>query len=905
MSGKTLDVKTGRRPLRTALVAALTILGVVAGPLLHSAPASASIPSGGTFTVDTPVVAEGDTGFTTMTFSVTWTPPGGCACNESTNFVLRAGTAVAIEDYADTQSPAPAGGGPSPNPAAADWFSATGSPAVTKTVVVKLVGDTVREPDEHFFLEVHTPVAGTLLATGMGTITNDDGDPVPSLSVSDFAVPEGSSGTQDVNFVVTLDPVSTRFVDFDYTTVDGSAHEGADYEKKSGHIQMAPGNNSVVIPVNIVGDTALETSETFSLIIEDLTTTPKSETSVRNASIAKGTGVGTLTNDDTTVRAVAQSDFANWEEQAYTCDANQDNATPAQAFVTGPATPPLGGGSIELTADANDTTQLIRTKNYDGLQLSAITGIKYSTYVQTAGKQPPYLRLSVDEDGDPTTTGDIQYLNFEPANGNKSTDGTTGPSAGMWQTWDTFATGNSYRTVFGGGSYDLVSIQAYKALHPNAEIYFNGFGGGLSLIHGCGGSGTVNTKANVDAVVVSASTRVTSYDFDPVGSLAFSAPTYTVGEGAGTATITVNRTGGRGGAVSVKYASSGGSATANSDYGPVDGILSWDSGDLTPKTFTIPILQDGLIENTETVGLALREPTGGVDLPATTKTASLSITDDDTAGSGGGGGGGIILPRTDGGTDQGYSLVGGDGSLYAFGTASNLGDMRGKPLNKPIVGIQYTPGGKGYWLVASDGGAFAFGNAGFFGSMGDQKLNSPIIGMAATPTGKGYWLFAGDGGIFSFGDALFFGSMGDQKLNSPVINMEPLASGNGYWLVAGDGGIFSFGKALFWGSMGDKKVNQPVFDMTSTDTDLGYWLVARDGGIFSFGDAEAKFYGSAVNAFPAPGRVIGMDATPDSLGYWIADASGKVYIFGDATHLGDRYLQTNPAAMVAFAAVPA
>jgi hypothetical protein len=262
-------------------------------------------------------------------------------------------------------------------------------------------------------------------------------------------------------------------------------------------------------------------------------------------------------------------------------------------------------------------------------------------------------------------------------------------------------------------------------------------------------------------------------------------------------------------------------------------------------------------------------------------------------------------PPTPPAAPQGYSLVGGDGSLYAFGTAKNFGDMKGKPLTKPIIGVAYTPGGNGYWLVAEDGGIFTFGDAQFYGSMGDKKINSPVLGMAATPTGKGYWLFAGDGGIFTFGDAAFFGSMGDKKLNAPVINMEPIASGGGYWLVAADGGIFRFGSAEFYGSMGDKKINQPVFDMTSTDTDKGYWLVARDGGIFSFGDAGPKFYGNPVNdANPKPTKIIGMDSTPSSQGYWIADTSGKVWNYGDAQALGDRYGASNPAAMIGFAAVP-
>jgi sugar lactone lactonase YvrE len=262
-------------------------------------------------------------------------------------------------------------------------------------------------------------------------------------------------------------------------------------------------------------------------------------------------------------------------------------------------------------------------------------------------------------------------------------------------------------------------------------------------------------------------------------------------------------------------------------------------------------------------------------------------------------------PGAGAGGDQGYVLVGEDGSVYPFGSAQFKGDLKGKALNAPIIGVAYEPGGSGYWLVAKDGGIFTFGTARFFGSMGGTTLNSAVLGMQVTPSGGGYWLFAGDGGIFSFGDARFFGSMGDHTLNAPVVQMEPTASGAGYWLVASDGGIFTFGSAGFHGSTGAMHLNQPVFDMTSTDTDLGYWLVARDGGVFSFGDAEATFYGSAVGASPPPTKVVGMDSTPDGRGYWIADASGKVYAFGDASSsLGDRLAGPNPTPMVAFASVP-
>jgi len=113
----------------------------------------------------------------------------------------------------------------------------------------------------------------------------------------------------------------------------------------------------------------------------------------------------------------------------------------------------------------------------------------------------------------------------------------------------------------------------------------------------------------------------------PPGSFSFSAPTYSVNEGVGTATITVKRTGGSGGAVSVQYATSGFSATANTDYTSTSGTLSWADGDSADKSFTIKITNDQLDEPDETVGLSLTNPAGGATLGQ--NLAVLTIVDDD------------------------------------------------------------------------------------------------------------------------------------------------------------------------------------------------------------------------------------------------------------------------------------
>jgi hypothetical protein len=162
---------------------------------------------------------------------------------------------------------------------------------------------------------------------------------------------------------------------------------------------------------------------------------------------------------------------------------------------------------------------------------------------------------------------------------------------------------------------------------------------------------------------------------------------------------------------------------------------------------------------------------------------------------------------------DGYWLVDAAGGVHAYGNARYHGDLRGRPLARPIVGMTRTPDRTGYWLLGSDGGVFTFGAASFYGSTGDIRLNRPVVSMASTQTGQGYWFVASDGGIFSFGDAAFFGSTGAIHLVSPIVGMTTSPTGRGYRFVASDGGIFGYGDATFLGGLGGGKPPSPIVGM--------------------------------------------------------------------------------------------
>ncbi len=115
------------------------------------------------------------------------------------------------------------------------------------------------------------------------------------------------------------------------------------------------------------------------------------------------------------------------------------------------------------------------------------------------------------------------------------------------------------------------------------------------------------------------------------GTLQFSEPTYTAGEGDGELSLTVTRVGGSDGEVRVQYLVTGGStATVDSDYTGGSGTLTWPAGDSSPKPLPITLIDDSDSEPTETIQFTLSNPTGGASL-GTPAQATLSITDNDVA----------------------------------------------------------------------------------------------------------------------------------------------------------------------------------------------------------------------------------------------------------------------------------
>lgn len=111
----------------------------------------------------------------------------------------------------------------------------------------------------------------------------------------------------------------------------------------------------------------------------------------------------------------------------------------------------------------------------------------------------------------------------------------------------------------------------------------------------------------------------------PPGALQHAAPTASAVKNAGTATLSVTRTGGSTGPVSVNFSTADGSAIAGTDYTATNGTLNWADGDTAPKTITIPLLNNPTIGAAKSLTVTLTSPQYG-DLGATTVN-TLTLTE--------------------------------------------------------------------------------------------------------------------------------------------------------------------------------------------------------------------------------------------------------------------------------------
>lgn len=269
-----------------------------------------------TFAIDDVTMAEGNSGTTNFIFTITKT--GSTTLSSTVSYTTNNGSATAGSDFTGVTDSV--------------VFLAN---ETTKQVTVNVSGDISYENHETFTLDLTSATNGTFTDnSGLGTITNDDA--MPAFSIDDVTMAEGNAGTAAFTFTVTRTGATGLNASVDYATTDSSAAAPGDYAGVTGSLTFLPNETSKQITINVNGEVIYENDETFTVGL----------TNASNATISDGSGLGTITNDDSapafSFESLGQEEgnatSSNFVVRVTKTGATELNATVDFATVAGTAT---------------------------------------------------------------------------------------------------------------------------------------------------------------------------------------------------------------------------------------------------------------------------------------------------------------------------------------------------------------------------------------------------------------------------------------------------------------------------------------------------------------------------------------------------------------------------------------
>ena len=141
-------------------------------------------------------------------------------------------------------------------------------------------------PATYFYLNLLTVTNASLARTqAVATIVEQI---FRTISVSAVSVIEGNSGVTNAVFKLGLSSTSAVPISVQYQTTDGSATGGSDYLARAGTLTIPAGTTNVSLSVPVLGDTLVESNETFSVLLAQ----------PQNAILGSNEALGIIINDD-------------------------------------------------------------------------------------------------------------------------------------------------------------------------------------------------------------------------------------------------------------------------------------------------------------------------------------------------------------------------------------------------------------------------------------------------------------------------------------------------------------------------------------------------------------------------------------------------------------------------------
>jgi hypothetical protein len=174
-----------------------------------------------------------------------------------------------------------------------------------KVIQVNVRGDNTVEPHEEFLVSLSNPTGGAKITTktAVGSIRNDDANPLPSLAIasSETNKAEGNVGETTHKFTVTRkgDTTGRSTINYGVRGSGGSSANAADFggTLPSGKLVFAENETSKTVSIKVSGDTVKEPDEGFTVRLSKAV----------GAKISNGSASGIIRNDDKAVASLPVS----------------------------------------------------------------------------------------------------------------------------------------------------------------------------------------------------------------------------------------------------------------------------------------------------------------------------------------------------------------------------------------------------------------------------------------------------------------------------------------------------------------------------------------------------------------------------------------------------------------------
>lgn len=518
------------------------------------------------------------------------------------------------------------------------------------TINLTVIDDAIVEGNETVTIgaiTLNSIYSGVTLNPAIPVVNIADNDVATLTLNGPVTVTEGNTGTVTASFQVTLDKATASGFSINYATTDGTALSlDNDYVSASGMITFTGAAGEVkTINITVNSDTKIESNENFNLALSGL-----SNNFANRLTVPVTASTGAITNDDFAVLQITKSDAAEGAYNGsftlsfppgvisdaatvinYTLTGTAIGAgTDYTAAITNTATIPAGQSSVIIPIPVLDDAIVENTET-----VILTTGTISSPYGVTVANSPLSLNILDNDNATLTLSGPVNI-----------TEGNAGTVTATFNVTLSKATSNPFTIAYNTTDGTATSVNSdYVA--QSGTLNFNGTTGEVRSV-----TITINGDTNIEAdEVYNVNLSGLSNNFNnrlqvPV----ITAVGRILNDDGGDITITTNN-GAEGGspgsftfsfppgvtsnqATEISYSLTG-TSNLTQDY-TNSHINGATSGTITipintnSVTLTLPVVDDQVVEGTETVFLdaSIVSPTSLI-LANTFK--SIDILDNDVA----------------------------------------------------------------------------------------------------------------------------------------------------------------------------------------------------------------------------------------------------------------------------------